>query len=76
MFEKPYSWACLLHLASELHLWDDERADEWKSILQPLESRIRELVTSEFLPQDRPFRVATHHNSAFALHCILDYAEQ
>ena len=73
-FEKPYGWAWFLHLVSELHLWDDERADEWESILQPLETRIRELVTSEFLPQDRPFRVATHHNSAFALHCILDYA--
>lgn len=73
-FEKPYGWAWFLHLASELHLWDDERADEWGTILQPLETRIRELVTAEFLPQDRPFRVGTHHNSAFALHCILDYA--
>jgi hypothetical protein len=73
-FEKPYGWAWLLHLASELHLWDDERADEWGAILQPLEARIRELVVSEFLPQDRPFRVAAHHNSAFPLHCILDYA--
>jgi hypothetical protein len=73
-FEKPYGWAWLLQLASELHLWDDERADEWASILQPLETRIRELVTAEFLPQNRPFRVATHHNSAFALHCLFDYA--
>ena len=73
-FEKPYGWVWLLHLASELHLWDDDRADEWGAILEPLETRIRELVISEFLPQDRPFRVGTHHNSAFALHCILDYA--
>ena len=73
-FEKPYGWAWLLHLASELHLWDEERADEWGEILRPLEARVRELVVSEFLPQDRPFRVAAHHNSAFPLHCILDYA--
>lgn len=73
-FEKPYGWAWLLHLASELHLWDDERADEWRTVLRPLETRIRELVVTEFLPQDRPFRVAAHHNSAFPLLCVLDYA--
>ncbi|RZH68687.1 DUF2891 domain-containing protein [Natrinema altunense] len=73
-FEKPYGWAWLLHLVSELSLWDDDRADEWKSILEPLERTIVALVESDFLSQDRPFRVGTHQNSAFVLHCILDYA--
>lgn len=73
-FEKPYGWGWFLQLVAELHLWEDERADGWRSILQPLETRIRDLVRSEFLPQDRPFRVATHHNSAFALLRLLDYA--
>lgn len=73
-FEKPYGWAWFLHLAAELSLWDDDRADEWRSVLEPLERTIVTLVESEFLPQERPFRVGTHQNSAFALHCILDYA--
>lgn len=73
-FEKPYGWGWLLHLAAELHLWDDERANEWRSTLEPLERKIVDLVESAFLTQDRPFRVGTHQNSAFALHCILDYA--
>jgi len=73
-FEKPYGWAWLLHLAAELSLWEDERADAWAETLAPLESKLLELVESEFLSSERPFRVGTHGNSAFALHCLLDYA--
>ena len=73
-FEKPYGWGWLLRLAAELHLWDDERADEWRSALRPLEDRIRSLVRDKFLTQPRPFRIGTHGNSAFALGCVLDYA--
>ena len=73
-FEKPYGWGWLLRLAAELHLWNDDQADDWRRTLEPLEARIVELVENEFLPQDRPFRVGTHGNSAFALGCVLDYA--
>jgi hypothetical protein len=31
-------------------------------------------VTEAFLPRERPIRVGTHHNTAFALQCVLDYA--
>lgn len=73
-FEKPYGWAWFLHLAAELHLWDDPMADSWRDTLSPLEDTICDLVESEFLTIPHPFRVGTHGNSAFALHCILDYA--
>ena len=73
-FEKPYGWGWLLRLAAELHLWESDRADRWRTALAPLEDRIVDLVETEFLAQDRPFRVGTHDNSAFALQCILDYA--
>ena len=73
-FEKPYGWAWFLRLAAELSLWDDDRADEWRATLEPLERRIVTLVASELLTQDRPFRVGTHDNTAFALQCVLDYA--
>jgi hypothetical protein len=73
-FEKPYGWAWLLRLAAELHLWDDARADEWRAALRPLERVVADLVRDEFLSQRRPSRVGTHHNSAFALGCVLDYA--
>ncbi|WP_290814909.1 DUF2891 domain-containing protein [Halovivax sp.] len=73
-FEKPYGWGWLLRLAAELHLWEDPRADEWRATLRPLEDRIVALVETEFLTQERPLRVGTHGNSAFALGCVLDYA--
>ena len=73
-FEKPYGWGWLLRLVAELHCWEDDRADEWRRTLEPLEERIVELVEAEFLAQERPFRVGTHGNSAFALQCVLDYA--
>lgn len=73
-FEKPYGWAWLLRLAAELHLWDDARADEWRATLAPLESLVVDRVEAEFLTQSRPFRVGTHHNTAFALQGVLDYA--
>ena len=73
-FEKPYGWGWFLRLAAELHLWTDGSADRWRETLRPLENRIVALVEDEFLPQDRPFRVGTHHNTAFALQCVLDYA--
>jgi len=73
-FEKPYGWAWLLRLAAELHLWNDDRAERWREALRPLEDRIVELFEAEFLTGDRPFRVGTHDNSAFALAAGLDYA--
>ncbi|AEN05777.1 hypothetical protein Halar_2093 [halophilic archaeon DL31] len=73
-FEQPYGWAWLLRLAAELQLWDDPRADRWSDALAPLETCIVDLVGSELLTQERPFRVGTHGNSAFALSGVLDYA--
>lgn len=73
-FEKPYGWGWCLRLVAELALWEAEIAEQWYAALEPLETQIVELVESEFLSQDRPFRVGTHHNSAFALAGVLDYA--
>ncbi|SFR75722.1 Protein of unknown function [Halogeometricum rufum] len=73
-FEKPYGWAWFLRLAAELHLWDADRAAAWRERFEPLERRVVELVEREFLAQDRPFRVGTHDNTAFALQFVLDYA--
>ena len=79
-FEKPYGWSWFLRLAAELELWAAEGGDggtatAWRETLVPLEETIVSLVETEFLPQERPFRVGTHGNSAFALAGVLDYAE-
>ena len=73
-FERPYGWAWFLRLAAELHLWDDGPADDWRGLLDPLEARIVSFVESALLARERPIRVGTHGNTAFALGCVLDYA--
>jgi len=73
-FEEPYGWSWLLRLAAELDLWDDPRADTWRETLRPLEDRVRRGVRESFLNVDRPQRVGTHGNTAFALAGVLDYA--
>ncbi|PSQ52310.1 DUF2891 domain-containing protein [Halobacteriales archaeon SW_8_65_20] len=73
-FEQPYGWAWLLRLAAELHLFDDAAAETWRETLRPLETRLVELVEARVLPRERPIRVGTHGNSAFALAAVLDYA--
>ncbi len=72
-FERPYGWVWLLCLAAELELWEDPPADRWAGALTPLEEWIVETII-EWLPLDRPFRVGTHGNSAFALNRVLEYA--
>ncbi|TKX45391.1 MULTISPECIES: DUF2891 domain-containing protein [unclassified Halorubrum] len=73
-FEEPYGWSWLLRLAAELDLWDDPRADAWRETLRPLEDRISRGTRESFLGVDRPQRVGTHGNTAFALAGVLDYA--
>ncbi len=73
-FEKPYGWSWFLRLMSELYLLDDGISNRWERVLTPLEEKILELTRDEFLKQERPLRVGTHGNSAFALANMLDYA--
>ena len=73
-FEEPYGWSWLLRLAAELNLWDDPRADAWRETLRPLERWIRDATRDSLLDIERPQRVGTHGNTAFALAGVLDYA--
>lgn len=60
---------------AELSLWESTLGDTWQERLEPLESTVRSLAETEFLTRDRPIRVGTHGNSAFALTAISDYAQ-
>lgn len=73
-FEKPYGWGWLLRFDAELALWDDNRAKGWRQTMRPLTDLVVQRVETRFLTDERPFRVGTHGNSAFALTCVLDYA--
>lgn len=73
-FERPYGWAWLLALASELRTWRDRDGRRWASNLRPLEDFIAGRFCS-YLPKQRyPVRTGLHSNTAFALGLALDYA--
>jgi len=67
-FERPYGWAWLLALASEL------RGTRWSAAVEPLADAIAARLAA-FLPkQTYPIRTGVHANTAFALGLALDYA--
>jgi hypothetical protein len=74
-FERPYGLAWLLQLAAELREWQDPRARRWSENLAPLESRASAAL-EEWLPKlSHPIREGEHHQTAFALGLVLDWAE-
>jgi hypothetical protein len=74
-FERPYGWAWLLALASQLDRMRSPDAARWAAALTPLASLIVDRFM-EFLPKATyPLRVGTHFNTAFALALALDFAQ-
>ena len=70
-FKRPYGWAWLLKLATELELQSDDR---WARSLAPLAEVIAQRFR-DFLPRATyPVRVGTHFNTAFGLRMAADYA--
>jgi len=73
-YERPYGWAWLLQLATELHGWDDRDGRRWSAHLAPLTETIVARYLG-FLPkQTFPVRAGVHANTAFGLALAHDYA--
>lgn len=74
-FERPYGLAWLLQLAAELGEWDDERAQDWRENLAPLEA-LAAARLADWLPKlDHPIRAGEHSQTAFAFGLVLDWAK-
>ncbi|MDI4236702.1 DUF2891 domain-containing protein [Bradyrhizobium sp. Arg237L] len=71
-FKRPYGWAWLLKLATELALQSDDR---WGRNLAPLADVIAQRFRDFLPPATYPVRVGTHFNTAFGLRMAADYAE-
>ncbi len=70
-FKRPYGWAWLLKLATELALLDDPR---WSHALAPLADLLAQRF-GDFLPiAAYPVRSGAHFNTAFGLRLAADYA--
>jgi hypothetical protein len=71
-FKRPYGWAWLLKLATELQALPEPR---WAEALEPLGAIFAQRFR-DFLPLAAyPVRVGTHFNTAFGLRMAADYAE-
>jgi hypothetical protein len=73
-FERPYGWAWLLELATELKKPVDDGRETWHAAILPLATLIAARL-AEFLPKAiYPSRAGTHSNTAFAMTLSHAYA--
>jgi hypothetical protein len=73
-FERPYGWAWLLQLATELHAWNDADGRAWAAALAPLAAAVVARYLAFFPRQTYPVRTGVHANTAFGLALALDHA--
>lgn len=73
-FERPYGWAWLLMLASELRRHETEDGRRWAAVLAPLAAAIARRMDDWLSLSPYPNRTGAHPNTAFALALAIDYA--
>jgi hypothetical protein len=73
-FERPYGLAWLLQLCAELREWNDPQAQQWSSVLQPLENEAATRIKSWLPKLHYPIRIGEHDQTAFSFGLIWDWA--
>ena len=73
-WERPYGWAWLLKLMTELHTWDDPLATPLAMALKPLAEHLSGQYVAHLPKLVYPIRVGEHTNTAFGLTFAWDYA--
>ena len=78
-FERPYGWAWLLKLQSELNSQARDGiglrgGHRWAQALQPFSTDVAARLANFLAASHYPVRAGTHANSAFAMLLALDYA--
>ena len=73
-FENPYGYGWYFRLLNELDTFDHPKAKEWRALLTPLADLFTDRYLKSLERLNRPQRVGTHDNTAYAMMHILDYA--
>jgi hypothetical protein len=73
-FERPYGWAWLLMLASELSRHDTANSMRWSQRMAPLARTFADKFINYLPRATYPVRAGVHSNTAFALRLALEYA--
>lgn len=75
LFERPYGFAWLLKLYSELYTWPDSAARKWTLNATPLASWMADSLGAYFTTLPVAERDGDQSNTALSLMLALDYAE-
>ncbi len=73
-FERPYGYAWLLKLQSELASWPDSQAIRWAVSTGPLAAWMADSLTAYLANLKRPVRGGSDNNTAWTVDLALDYA--
>jgi hypothetical protein len=74
-FERPYGWAWLLMLSTELAHHTTLEGKRWSNALAPLADEFAPRFVDYLAKAAYPVRTGVHSNTAFALAGALEYAE-
>jgi hypothetical protein len=75
LFERPYGFAWLLELASELRTWPDSQARRWSANVSPLAAWMADSLGAYFAKLVEPVRTGAQNNTAHSMTLALDYAD-
>jgi hypothetical protein len=75
LFERPYGFAWLLKLASELATWPDSQAKRWSANVTPLASWMADSLGAYVGKLVEPVRGGAQNNTAQSMTLALDYAD-
>ena len=74
-FERPYGYAWLLKLQSELRAGTDTTARRWSANVAPLATWMADSVIAHIAALRQPLRNGSQNNTALVLMLALDYAD-
>src|SRR5262249_45403121 len=75
LFERPYGFAWLLKLQSELRTWPDTQAQRWARNVAPLAAWMADSLGAYFTKLVVPVRTGAQTNTAQSMSLALDYAD-
>jgi hypothetical protein len=74
LFERPYGFAWLLKLQSELYTWPDSAARKWSTNAAPLARWMADSLGAYLSALPQPVRTGNQNNTAFSMLLAHDYA--
>jgi len=75
LFERPYGFAWLLKLQSELRTWPDSQSQRWSSNIAPLAAWMSDSLGAYFTKLVEPVRNGGQTNTAQSMTLALDWAD-